>query len=41
MREHPALRESALPRSAATAREVLAEHIRGGVGHALAGGAIG
>lgn len=38
--EHAALRDAALRRDAATAREVLATHILGGVDHALASGAL-
>ncbi|PWS38974.1 GntR family transcriptional regulator [Falsiroseomonas bella] len=40
MREHQALRDCALRRDAAAARKVLAEHILGGVEHALASGAL-
>lgn len=38
--EHRALRDAAIGRDAARAREILAAHILGGVDHALAGGAI-
>jgi DNA-binding GntR family transcriptional regulator len=38
--EHAAMRDAALRRDAAAAREVLATHILGGVDHALAGGAL-
>lgn len=39
--EHWALRAAAIRRDAAAARKILAEHILGGVDHALAGGALG
>jgi DNA-binding GntR family transcriptional regulator len=38
--EHAAMRDAALRRDAAAAREVLATHILGGVDHALASGAL-
>jgi DNA-binding GntR family transcriptional regulator len=38
--EHLGLRDCALKRDAAAARQVLAAHILGGVDHALASGAI-
>lgn len=38
--EHAAMRDAALRRDAAAAREVLATHILGGVDHALAAGAL-
>lgn len=38
--EHAALRDCAIRRDAAAAREVLAAHILGGVDHALASGAV-
>lgn len=40
IQEHQTLRDCALRRDAVRAREILAEHILGGVEHALAGGAI-
>lgn len=40
MEEHAALRDSAIRRDAARAREILAAHILGGVDHALASGAV-
>ncbi len=39
-REHAALRDAALKRDAAAARQVLSVHILGGVDHALASGAL-
>lgn len=39
-REHQVLRDNALKRDAHTARKVLAEHVNGGVEHALAAGTI-
>ncbi|MBR0683715.1 FCD domain-containing protein [Roseomonas eburnea] len=40
VREHRALRDAAIRRDAAAAREILSAHILGGVEHALAGGTL-